>query len=209
MPLTYILHFAFGLIASFLGSIPFGTVNVSVIDTTVRKSFKAGLQIAIAAGIVEMVQSFIAVHCSMFITKYVQDSIYVKIFIIILLLGIGLFFFLRKGISDTKSETNKKFKVSDFAKGAILGLINPQALPFYVFVITWLEGQSLIEVHHEAFNILFFLLGTSAGRFLALLLYGYFSSRLSQKLLAVSNTMNKVLGSLFMILALVQVVQLF
>ncbi|MEM9932782.1 MAG: LysE family transporter [Bacteroidota bacterium] len=202
------IHFFFGLVASFLGSIPFGTVNVSVIDTTVRKSFKAGLQIAIAAGLVEMIQSFIAVHCSMFITQYIQDSLYVKFFIIFLLLAIGFYFFTRKGIADTKAGGKKGFKVSDFTKGAILGLINPQALPFYVFVITWLQAQSLIQIHQDAFNILFFLLGTSAGRFLALFLYGYLSSKLSQKLLAVSSTMNKVLGGLFFFLALVQVIQI-
>ncbi len=205
----FIFHFAVGLIASFLGSIPFGTVNISVIDTTIRENFQAGLKIAIAAGIVEIIQSFIAAHCSMFITNYISDNIYVSLFSLFLLIAIGSYFFF-KGNPDSV-KTKKTYKINNFAKGALLGLLNPQALPYYVFVITFLQARQWIdfEMGPLYLNVIAFLLGTSIGRFLALLMYGYLSLVIAERIQTVSSWMNKILGSIFYLLAAVQAIRLF
>lgn len=203
-----IFHFVVGLIASFLGSIPFGTVNLSVIDTTIKENFQAGIKIAIAAGIVEIFQSFVAAHCSMFITQYISDNVYVSIFSLFLLLAIGSFFFFKK--QQKNVEVKKRFKLSNWAKGALLGLINPQALPYYVFVIAFLQMRHWIDFEMGSlyYNLIAFLLGTSAGRFLALLMYGYLSLAIADRIQTVSAWMNKILGGIFFLLAAVQGIRL-
>ena len=200
MTTAILIHFALGLISSFLGSLPFGTVNLSVVDTTVHHSFKAGVKMAIAAALVEIIQSFLAVHCGKYISNSIEMSTYVQIGVLVLMFALAIFFLLKKQSDGT--ETKKKWKMGNFAKGAVLGLINPQALPYWVFIITYFHTSPWF--HFETDTIIAFLIGVSLGKLLALLLFGYLSLIIINRIAAVSKWMNKIIGGIFLLIGVVQ-----
>lgn len=169
---------------------------------------------AFAAGLVEILQSFLAVHFGMFITDRIENSVWVKVFVFILLLAVGAYFFFRNQNPDLETEESKKakkkFKLSPFSQGAFLALINPQALPYYVFIVAFLQSKQWLSLEMGAGIGLLaaFLIGISAGRFLCLLLYSYLSLLIAKRLQDACGIMNKVLGSIFFILAAVQGIKL-
>ena len=205
METSYFIPFLLALAASFLGALPFGTVNLTVVDTTIRKSFRAGLSMAVAAAFVEIIHSYLAVHCSRFITEYIEGSVWVKAGVVTLFVLLGAYFFFKKDNKEA-AEKKKKYNLPDYAKAAILTLLNPQALPFWLFVVTWFASANLLDLDMvmDTTLIVVFLLGVSAGKFLALLLFAMLSVVIRKRVQAISGWMNKIIGSIFFLLALIQ-----
>lgn len=208
MALTPLLSFLIGLIASFLGTLPFGPINLSVVDATLRKSLQAALWLAFAAALVEILQSFVALHCSMWISDIVQSSRWVKLGTFILFVGLGLFFFRKKSIEKADSASKKG---GNFLRGLIIALLNPQAIPFWLFVLTYLETAQMIhlDTRQQVPYILLFLLGVAMGKFLALLCFGLMSNVIKNRTKFLNQWMNKILGIILLLIGLYQGVQIF
>jgi threonine/homoserine/homoserine lactone efflux protein len=205
MALHILLAFALGLVASFVGTLPFGTVNLTVAETTLRKDLKVGIKMAIAGGIVELLHSFLAVHCSSLIADYLEESLWVKWFVILIFLGLGLYFYFKK-LDPGRPPKKRKFRMTDVGKAAFLSLINPQALPFWVFVVSWFTAENILSV--SSMNpdgmLVGFLLGISAGKFLALFLFAALSTLIRRRADLVGKWANKVIGSIFIFLSIFQ-----
>lgn len=197
--MTYILHFTLGFVASFLGTLPFGPINLSMVDTTLKEGLKVGLRFSIAAAIVEIGQSLFAYSFGTFITQYLEHNLWVQLGVFLVLLIIGLLFFLRKENVQMEDKRN----LSPFAKGAIIGLLNPQALPFWVAIIAALKSSQWLSFAMWDFMLLF-LFGVSLGKLAALLLYGKLSLWIVQRVSSLNHWMNRIIGSIFMMLALIQ-----
>ena len=59
--MPYLTHFLLGFVFSFIGSIPFGMINLTVVDTTIHKGLRAGIVLGLGAAIIEFFQAIIAV----------------------------------------------------------------------------------------------------------------------------------------------------
>ena len=209
MALSPFISFMAGFIASFLGTLPFGPINLSVVDTTIKQNLRAGLWFALAAAIVEIGQSFVAIHCSMFITDFLQSSPWLSIGIAFLFIVLGILFFFKKNIQS--SDTGDKKKRNNFVRGILISIVNIQAIPFWIFVLTYLETVQMIQLNtSQRLNfILLFLIGVAIGKFLALLLFGVLSEAISKRTDFLNKWMNKILGSIFIFIGLLQLVQLY
>ncbi len=197
MTWDYLMHFGVGLGSSFLGALPLGTVNLTVAHTTLQKSFKAALWMSVAAALVEIVHSFVAVHCGMLITDQINASVYTQILSLSVFLVLGLYFILKK--NGPPKQTNGRYG-SDFIKGGLLALINPQAIPFWVFVTTYLQSSGYIELGFS--NVLIFLVGISIGKLLALVLFGLLSKSILSRIKFLNQWANRVIGSILLIMGL-------
>ena len=208
MTLSPFAAFMAGLIASFLGTLPFGPINLSVVNTTIKKSFQAGLWFALAAAIIEIGQSFVAIHCSMLIIDFLQSSPWFTLAIALLFIVLGIAFLLKKNTQKVEEAPKKS---NSFLRGLFISIINIQAIPFWIFVLTYLETAQMIELNtNQQLNIiLLFLLGVCIGKFLALLLFGLLSKVISQRSGFLNQWMNKIMGGIFIFIGLLQLVQLY
>lgn len=206
MSLAFLTHFILGVIASFIGTIPFGPINLTVVDTTLKQGIRDALVISVAAALVEIIQSFFALHCGRYVTMALDKYSVVQVIFFIAFIGIGILFFMRKGEKDV-SEKKSKLKVSNFTKGLLVGLLNPQAIPFWVFVFTYYQMSHWIDF--SWLHIVALLLGVSVGKFLALAAYGWLSTMVAQRIKTLSAAMNKIIGSIFIVIGLVQAFKYF
>lgn len=207
--MTSLTAFLTGFVATFLGTLPFGPINLSVVDTTIKDSFRAALILSIAAALVEIVMSFIAVHCSVAINQVLENGSWVKIAAIALFIGLGLFFFFKR--ESKKGEEKDPKKTNPFWKGLIIALLNPQAIPFWIFVLTYLSMSHIIELNTSATQIsviLTFLVGVAFGKLAALLLFALLSKLISKRSAFLGQWMNKIIGSILLAIGLFQGIQL-
>ena len=195
MTWDYLMHFGVGLGSSFLGALPLGTVNLTVAHTTLQKSFKAALWMSVAAALVEIVHSFVAVHCGMLITDQINASVYTQILSLSIFLALGLYFILKK--EGAPKQTKGRYG-SDFVKGGLLALINPQAIPFWVFVTTYLQSSGYIKLGFS--NVIIFLIGISIGKLLALVLFGVLSKTILSRVKFLNQWANRVIGGVLLIM---------
>ncbi len=206
--MLFIKYFTLALITSFLGSVPFGTVNLSVVDTTIKESFKAGMFIAIAASLVEIVFSLFAVQFGMRITDYIEKNQYIKLSTILVFISLGLIFFFRK---QREPNTDKpKKKQLNFLKGLFLATINPQVLPYWILIITYLQTTYMLDlnIYERTQYVVIFLFGVWLGKILALYMYGKLSIIIQKKAVRISKLMNKIIGCILFFIGIFQLVKL-
>ncbi|NRB51400.1 MAG: LysE family transporter [Saprospiraceae bacterium] len=196
--------FAIGWLASFLGTLPFGPINLSVVSRTVKNSLRAGLWFAFAAALIEIAQSFIALHCSALINQYLDSTPWIKWATAGLFTLLGLVFMLRR--EKIQEEETAKRKDNNFLAGIIISVINFQAIPFWIFILTYLDMSHhvRIDTNLSLGGIALFLLGVSTGKFAALTLFGLVSQSVKNRVHQLKFWMNKVIGFILLLIGIFQ-----
>lgn len=203
------IAFFIALGVSFGSAIPFGPINLSVIDTTIRNNVKCGVLFSLAAALVEILEALTAMYCSVWMAEFFEKSPYIKIgaFALFMILG---FVFLLKGDASKKNEAPSS-QVANFFKGFFIALANPQTLPFWVFVLTYLETVQMIPINaSQPWSIIVaFAVGVSVGKFLGLLLFTFLSHYISKKSKKITSVTNKVIGIFLIFVGIIQGIQAF
>lgn len=162
---------------------------------------------SLGAATIEMLHGFLAVYTATYFTSDLEDNLYIQVFVLGLLLILAVFFLTRKNQAPEVGRTRKnRFRVPEYFRGAFFSLINPQALPYYVFVIAYFSSHGWGEIGLE--QAIPFVLGVATGRFLSLLGFAWFSARIQSRMGTFSQWMNLVMGGLFLVLALFQSIKL-
>ncbi len=203
------IAFFIALSVSFGSAIPFGPINLSVVETTIRNNLKCGILFSAAAALVEIFQALIAMFFSVWLADFFEKSSYIKMGAFVLFIGLGLFFLLKRDNLD--KTTTVKSQVANFFKGFFIALANPQTLPFWVFVLTYLETVQMIPINADQplSIIVSFAIGVSVGKFLGLLLFTFLSHRISKKSRKITSLTNKVIGIFLIFIGIVQGIQAF
>ncbi|MEM8567526.1 MAG: LysE family transporter [Bacteroidota bacterium] len=162
-----LLAFGIALLISAVGTLPPATINIAVLQLTIRKRRKIALQLAIGAATIDLIYTIISLNISEYLTQ--RESL------------IGLFqlitsiLFIVLGLASIFSSGNKKIRADQFkiiqsgwVRGILLGLFNPLIMPFWITVITYLQvNEWLILNGHKEWP---FLVGTFIGEIGMLLL---------------------------------------
>ena len=180
------LLFSFVTLISFAGSIQLGAVNLAVVQTTLNRSFSAGILVAVGGSIPEFIYSFLALKGLFFVQKnqFILDILNFTIIPVFLVMGVNNLF--RKDTNIEKYTTTTTAKNFDFIKGFSLGMLNPQLLPFWFFILIYLSKSFAISSLSEKYA---FVLGTGFGAFGILAIFGSSLSKLYQATL--TKTLNQ------------------
>ena len=192
---------AFG--ATFLGTIPFGPINLSVVNITLNKLVSKGFQFSLGAAFIEIFEALLAISFGVYIQRFLDDYTWIQLVVIALFMGIGIFYLLRK--TSPKLVKNKNLKVGEFTKGIGVAIANPQALPFWFFMLTFI-AQHLSINYHGAY-LLGFLFGVFIGKLVALMLFVYLSDFLKKRLETSCKLINRTLGVILLLIGLIQAVK--
>ncbi|NER12591.1 LysE family transporter [Leptobacterium flavescens] len=206
--MSLLIYFFIGIIATFFGALPLGTVNISVINTTIKENMNTAMKIAFAAGFAEIILSFYALHCSMAVTGFISTNDWLQITLTVLVLCFGVFMLLKK--QKEVSEQKKSAFNSKYLSGFILGLINPPVLLYWIFVIEFLNRNNYSLTMSDSLTLVFlFFAGVYLGKVLTLYLYGKSSMLIKNKFANISKTVNKFIGILLIAIAAIQFIRLF
>ena len=199
--MTIISIFFIGFIASFIGSLPIGMLNMTVMEISFSKSLKQGVLFSAGAAFVEFFQAIIAVKFSSWFLENPTVEMMIKLSIIPVLLVLGIIH-LRKKLNDSTAKGNESEKYSGFSKGMFLSGINPISIPFWVFYAVWFQSMGWISF--ETIPALMFVTGITLGTFVCLSLFGKLGQYIFSRITVLNLWMNKIVGGVFIILALYQ-----
>ncbi len=182
------------LLISFIGSLPFGPINLVLIDLTINYRLRSAYGFALAAALVEIAQSFLALWGSSWLWQLIHQSIWIKLAGFVFFLILGMVFFFRKEKGNTLSIENSQ--KSFFLKGLVVAALNPQAIPFWVIVLTFLSNASILDVTAESpiLYIVSFNVGAAFGKLLALLLFGILSEYIMVRSSFIRHYINRIIG---------------
>ena len=199
-------HFCYGLIACFVGGLPLGLINMSVVNITIKKSPKSAYQFALGSSLVEILEASVAVVFGMVIEGYVRNNQYVQSFLFLAFVIVGLYFLMKKP-RPIYYESSSTKKSNEFFKGVVVALLNPQAIPFWLFALAFVAPYQIIDF--AGTNLYFFLGGVFIGKLLALVLFTKFAQYIKTHVRQSSSIVDKTMGSIFIIIGLIQVLAFF
>jgi threonine/homoserine/homoserine lactone efflux protein len=200
-----IMHFIFGLLGSFLGGVAFGPINLSVVDLTLKKSMQSALRFSAAAALVEIFQAMIAIMFGKLISRKIEQFPELKIFVILFFILIGLYFIFKT--DKPKAELKSDSKTSNFVNGFIIAILNPQSIPYWIFVLAYLKSANVLYL--KSWHLLLFLIGVSIGKFIILSFYGYLSEHIKRHFTHLNDYVSKTIGGLLIVVGLVQAIKYF
>ncbi len=157
--------FLVGLFFSYLGSIPPGMINISVLQYSMQNKKGAAFSFNLAAILVEFVYAGIAVQFQMFLTQNTSITEYFQLLTAIVLIGLGVANLLTQK-SKTIEPPKKGEKRGAFKRGALISMANPLAIPFWLAVTAYLQSMNWIYLEDSGFW--WYISGISAGTFLLL-----------------------------------------
>lgn len=167
--------FIIGLIISFIGSIPPGTLNLAVLQLGMEHKIKVALRFAVAVSIIEYPYAWVAVVFEDWITSspVIVENFQLITAIVMLVIGAFSVWSARK-----PSEFSVRFNESGFRRGLILSILNPMAIPFWVAYTAFLKSQGWIDLSTQ-WRVHSYVLGTSVGVMILLTLFTFLAKRLS------------------------------
>ncbi|NER16895.1 LysE family transporter [Spongiivirga citrea] len=203
--MNWLLYFLIGFVATTLGAIPLGTVNLSVINTTIKQNSNSAMKIAMSAGIAEILLTLFALHYSMTIMHIIEDYKWIQYGIAGLLFATGILLYFKKQKKlHSDSSTRKKI-----FNGFILGVFNPPVLVYWMLALGYINMNTISLNMTTPLSVLFlFLLGVYAGKIGTLYGYSKASVLLKNRVGHIANAMNQLIGVLLVVIGIFQLSKL-
>lgn len=199
--------FGWGLLISFLGSLPLGTLNVAAMQIGIQESISAAMQFSLGSLLVEMIYVRISLVGIDWIRK--QERL-MKLMewitlLIIAALAVGSFIAAMNESGEAKNVMLQN-NVNRFLLGMFMCAINPVQIPFWFGWSTVLFSKRILEPQASQYNsyIIGIGLGTLAGN--AVFIFGgqWLVSRIADS----GKYLNWVIGAIFAITALIQLIKI-
>lgn len=197
----FLAHFFIGLIVSFAGSIPLGTVNLAVIQTTININFRAGFYFALGATVIELIYSAIAIKFIAVLLHSPNMNLIIEVVCIPTFLLLGVFYFRKQDKAQFSEPKGRR----SFYQGILIGLINPLQIPFWITWGSYMLSNQWIENDDVLLNV--FIAGICVGTLLVLTLLALLSKRLIAKLDLQTRVVNRIIGVILFALSAYQTVK--
>lgn len=196
-----------GLLASLIGVLPPGLINMYAVKVGFREGRKKALIFSAGVCVVVMLQTFFALVFARYIDRHpevvdVLQKVALGIFISLTI----YFFFIAKDTRREIKEKEERSKTGRFFTGMLVAVLNLLPLPYWVYISLTFAGFGWFSFSEP--DLWFTVLGSGMGTFVALAIYIHFfrvkeEDRKERKF---KVNMNYVIGA---VTALISVITLF
>jgi threonine/homoserine/homoserine lactone efflux protein len=189
--------FAIAFVISFIGTIPPGTLSLTIVQLGLEQRINVAWRMALAAALVEYPYAWIAVEFQGYLTDSLELTHSFHLVSAVVMLSLGV---LSLWFSARPSKLSQRFEGSGFRRGIVLGLLNPLAIPFWLAMTAYLESYGWVDLSNK-FEIHAYLLGVSTGTLVLFMLLAY----LAQKVVVLfksASYLKKMPGVLLVLLGL-------
>ena len=199
--------FFWGLVISFLGSLPLGTLNVAAMQIGIQESIKNAMYFSFGSLLVEMVYVRLSLVGIDWVRK--QDKL-MKIMewitlVIIIALAIGSFVAASKGGGAAKNVMLQN-NMHRFLLGMFMCAINPVQIPFWFGWSTVLFSKKILEPDKMQYNT--YIIGIGLGTLMGNCVFIFGGKWMVQRIANSQQYLNWVIGGIFALTAVIQLIKM-
>ena len=198
MLVQYILLFFAAVITAIIGALPFGLVNLSVLEISLSRGYRPAMNLASGASIIEVFFALVSILAGSMLNQYVEGNRLVGIIAMLVLVAGGFYFLFRKAGIPSISKT----RGSAFYRGILLNLISIQVLLFWILAVTYLSSREFMK--YDTISVFMFLAGVWSGKILTLFAYSRLSMNLLNRSRVISGNINRIIGFVLITMAFIQ-----
>src|SRR5215510_3878129 len=197
-----------GMLVSFLGSFPLGTLNVAAMQISVTDGITAAMLFSFGSLTAEIVYVRLSLVAMDWVRK--QEKLFkilewVTVFIVVALAFSS--FYAAMHPSETKNAILSKSTLPKFILGLVMSAVNPVQIPFWFGWSTILFTKKILLPRQDHYNI--YIVGIGLGTFLGNCVFIFGGQLIANKISNNQHILNWVIGSIFAVTAIVQLWRIF
>lgn len=194
--------FFVGMLVSFLGSLPLGTLNIAAMQISISDGIKSGILFSIGSLIAEIIYVRISLVAMDWIRK--KERIFLILEWITVLIVAALAFFSFYAATQPTVEKNIILSSSlpPLILGFVMSAVNPVQIPFWFGWSTVLFTKKILMPRKDHYNI--YIIGIGIGTFIGNCVFIFGGRFASDKLNNNQHILNWVIGGIFTLTALIQ-----
>lgn len=199
--------FLWGLMISFLGSLPLGTLNIAAMQIGIQESITDAMYFSIGSLLVEMIYvriSLVGIDWVRKQAKLMKAMEWITLAIIIAL-AVGSFIAAAEDEAGTKNVLLNN-NMHRFLLGMFMCAINPVQIPFWFGWSTVLFTKKILEPKQNHYNS--YIIGIGVGTLLGNAVFIFGGKWMVQRVANSQQYLNWIIGSIFAITALIQLIKI-
>jgi threonine/homoserine/homoserine lactone efflux protein len=192
-----------GMLVSFVGSLPLGTLNVAAMQISVSDGITQAMLFSVGSLIAEIIYVRISLVAMDWVRK---QELFFKILewvTLAIVLALAVFSFYA---ALHPSESENKILSSSLPKiilGFTMSALNPVQIPFWFGWSTVLFSKKILLPRNDHYN--FYIIGIGIGTFIGNLVFIFGGQFIADKINNNQHILNWVIGGIFTITALIQI----
>lgn len=195
--------FFWGMIISFLGSLPLGTLNIAAMQIGIQESILDAIYFSCGSLLVEMIYVRISLVGIDWVRKQrrLLKAMEWITFFIILALAVGSFIAAMQNNEGSKNVILNN-NMHRFILGMFLSAINPVQIPFWFGWSSILFTKKILEPVNSHYNI--YIVGIGIGTLLGNAVFIFGGKWVVERIQNSESYINWVIGGIFALTALIQ-----
>lgn len=198
--------FFWGLVVSFLGSLPLGTLNVAAMQISVQENIENAILFSLGSLSVEMIYVRISLVGINWVRKQKRIFRWMEwiALAIVVALAVGSF----AAAMETHHAKNVMLQnnINRFLLGVMLSAISPMQIPFWFGWSTVLFTKNILIPKNAFYNI--YIIGIGLGTLLGNFVFIFGGKWIVQKLDGNQNLINWIIGGIFAATAVIFLIKI-
>ncbi|MEO7984345.1 MAG: LysE family transporter [Bacteroidota bacterium] len=194
--------FLTGMLVSFIGSLPLGTLNIAAMQISVSDGIGSAMLFSLGSLLVEIVYVRISLVAIDWIRK--QDKVLKALEWVTLVIVLGLA--IASFYAALHPKVEKNFVLDSPMPKVLLGMVmcavNPVQIPFWFGWSTVLFTKKVLLPRNSHYNI--YIIGIGIGTFAGNCVFIYGGQLIADKINNNQHILNWVIGGIFALTALIQ-----
>jgi len=198
--------FFWGMMVSFLGSLPLGTLNVAAMQISVQESIIHALYFSLGSLLTEMIYVRISLVGINWIRKQKVLLRWMEWITLAIVLALATGSFIAAMHAHHAKNVMLDNNMNRFLLGVILSAISPMQIPFWFGWSTVLFSKNILQPKNSFYNL--YIAGIGIGTFGGNCVFIFGGKYIVEKLDANQNMMNWVIGGIFALTAVILLIRI-
>lgn len=204
MPLIKV--FFWGLLVSFLGSLPLGTLNVAAMQISVQESVHNAILFALGSLTVEMIYVRISLVGINWVRKQKKLFRYMEWITVAIVLALAIGSFAAAMKTHPAKNVVLNNNINRYALGVMLSAINPVQIPFWFGWSTVLFTKNILAPKNSFYNL--YIVGIGIGTLLGNFVFIFGGKWIVTLLNGNQNFLNWIIGGIFTVTAIIFLIKI-
>jgi threonine/homoserine/homoserine lactone efflux protein len=198
--------FFWGLMISFLGSLPLGTLNVAAMQISVQENIRNAIYFSLGSLLVEMIYVRISLVGINWIRKQKKLFRWMEWITLAIVVALAVGSFAAAMHSHHAKNVILHNNINRFLLGVMLSAISPMQIPFWFGWSTVLFTKNILQPKNSYYNI--YIIGIGIGTLFGNFVFIFGGKWIVEKLNGNQNLMNWIIGGIFAATALIFLIKI-
>jgi threonine/homoserine/homoserine lactone efflux protein len=199
--------FFLGMLISFIGSLPLGTLNIAAMQLAISEGVSSGILFSLGSLLVEMIYVRISLHGLAWMSKQAKLMKALEWFTLLIVIALALFSFYNASQTSQGAKTVALIPwMHRFVLGAFMSAINPVQIPFWFGWSTVLFEKKLLNPINKEY--LWYILGIGLGTLIGNCVFIFGGKYVAHRINNNQAYLNYAIGGIFAITAIIQLIKM-